>query len=387
MRVLFTSCSGSGHINPLFRYAEAIRKRGHEVRFASTEPARPIVEKAGFEFVAVPGPMGLETDEVFADLDAATGEEALIIATRDLFGGILPKAAFPGISDVIRDWRPAIIVRESSEYAGLIAAQKFGAKSVRVSVMAPQFYARYLDVAHSAIDLLRQGVGLKSDHGAALQAEPVFCAFPESLDRDEVQRPKVFRVGQRSSRAASVSDALRRWVPQNGEPLIYVTFGTVSGRSERVQATYRRALEAVGTLPVRVLLTTGPVMRADLLGTIPDNVFVETFVPQDEVLPHSSAVVNHGGSGTLLGTLAAGLPQVVIPMFADQPHNARSLQASGAGIAVLDTDTATLRNAIEQVLVDEDIYAKARQIAAEIAAMPDMEAATDQLLALASGVA
>ena len=68
-------------------------------------------------------------------------------------------------------------------------------------------------------------------------------------------------------------------------------------------------------------------------------------------------------------------------MSADQPHNARSLQASGAGIAIFDTDTATLRNAIERVLVDEDIQRKVRQIAAEIAAMPDNEAATDELLA------
>ena len=296
------------------------------------------------------------------------------------------KAALPGISEVIRDWRPDLIVRESSEYAGLIAAQRFDVKSARVSVMACQFYERYFDLVHGANDLLRQIVGLKPDHGAALLAEPVFCAFPESMDPDEVKanRPRTFRVGQRSSPAAAVSDALPRWVPRNGEPLIYVTFGTVSGRSEKAQATYRRALDAVGTLPVRALLTTGPVMQAGLLGTIPDNVFVETFVPQDEVFPHTSAVVNHGGSGTFLGTLAAGLPQVVVPLFADQPHNARSLQASGAGIAVFDTDTATLRNAIERVLVDKDIQAKARQVAAEIAAMPDIEAATDELLALAT---
>jgi MGT family glycosyltransferase len=205
------------------------------------------------------------------------------------------------------------------------------------------------------------------------------------MDPDEVQanRPRAFRVGQPSSPAA-VSDFVPPWVPKDGEPLIYITFGTVSGRSDKAQATYRRALEAVGTLPLRALLTTGPVMQADSLGTIPDNVSVKTFVPQDEVFPHASAVVNHGGAGTFLGTLAAGLPQVVVPMFADQPHNARSLQASGAGIAVLDTDTATLRNGIERVLVDKDIHAQARQVAAEIAAMPDIEAATDELLAWAT---
>jgi UDP:flavonoid glycosyltransferase YjiC (YdhE family) len=67
-------------------------------------------------------------------------------------------------------------------------------------------------------------------------------------------------------------------------------------------------------------------------------------------------------------------------MFADQPHNARSLEASGAGIAVFDTDTATIRNAIDRVLIDDDIHANAGQIAAEIAALPDVEAAAEQLL-------
>ena len=33
-------------------------------------------------------------------------------------------------------------------------------------------------------------------------------------------------------------------------------------------------------------------------------------------------MVGHGGFGTTLGALLAGVPQVVVPLFADQPHNA-----------------------------------------------------------------
>ena len=91
-----------------------------------------------------------------------------------------------------------------------------------------------------------------------------------------------------------------------------------------------------------------------------------------------------GGPGTFLGGLAAGFPQVVVPLFADQPHNARLLQASGAGLAVFDRDAATLRTAVERVLIDEKIQGKARQVAAEIAAMDDIEAAADELLAMAT---
>ncbi len=52
-------------------------------------------------------------------------------------------------------------------------------------------------------------------------------------------------------------------------------------------------------------------------------------------MPHASAVVCHGGSGTLLSTLATGCPVVVIPLFADQFANARSVDAAGAGLAAM----------------------------------------------------
>ena len=185
-------------------------------------------------------------------------------------------------------------------------------------------------------------------------------------------------------RPASGTDAppapLPEWAPRNGEPFLYITFGTVSGRSERARAAYRIALEAVSTLPVRALLTTGPVMTIDALGAIPSNVTVEAFVPQAEVLPHANGVVCHGGSGTLLGGLAAGLPMVVVPLFADQPFNARAVEANGAGVAVFTPDVSSVRAAMERVLADKEIAVNARRIAAEFAAMPSMDDAVEMLL-------
>ena len=42
----------------------------------------------------------------------------------------------------------------------------------------------------------------------------------------------------------------------------------------------------------------------------------------------------HGGSGTTLGALAAGLPLVIVPLFADQPANAKRVAEVGAGLVV-----------------------------------------------------
>jgi MGT family glycosyltransferase len=174
------------------------------------------------------------------------------------------------------------------------------------------------------------------------------------------------------------------WAPAEGEAFVYVTLGTVSGRSEKSRAAYRAVLEALSTLPVRALLTTGPIMPREELGIIPPNVAVEAFVPQSEIMPHAHAVVCHGGSGSLIGALAHGLPTVVMPLFADQPHNAASVARAGAGVSVTDRTAPVLRAAIARVLADEDIRRTARRIGEDIARMPAVEEAVERMVALAA---
>ena len=75
-----------------------------------------------------------------------------------------------------------------------------------------------------------------------------------------------------------------------------------------------------------MLLTTG----ADLdLGPVPPNVTVERWVPQTRRARRARLVVCHGGSGTVLGTLAAGLPLIILPLFADQATNAERARERG----------------------------------------------------------
>src|SRR6185436_16936713 len=112
-------------------------------------------------------------------------------------------------------------------------------------------------------------------------------------------------------------------------PLVYITFGTIVGGVAHLRSIYGTALAAVADLPVRALLTTGRGFDVSALGAIPVNVHVEAWVPQRDVLPRVAALVCHGGSGTLLGGLAAGLPMVVVPLGADQPHNGRLVAAAG----------------------------------------------------------
>jgi MGT family glycosyltransferase len=166
----------------------------------------------------------------------------------------------------------------------------------------------------------------------------------------------------------------------DARPLVYITFGSIIGGIERFRSIYRMALDAVAELPVRALLTTGKGLEPAALGVIPANVHVEAWVPQRDVLPRAAALVCHGGSGTLLGGLGAGLPMVVAGMGADQPHNGRLVARAGAGLALTKPDAGALRAAIQSVLETPSIRAQAQKLADEIAAMRTIDSAVDQLL-------
>jgi UDP:flavonoid glycosyltransferase YjiC (YdhE family) len=108
------------------------------------------------------------------------------------------------------------------------------------------------------------------------------------------------------------------------------------------------------------------------LGPLPANVHVEPWIDQARVLDHAHLVVCHGGSGTTLAALAAGVPVVMVPLFADQFENARRIAATRAGRAV-ETTAPQITESIEDVLGDVTYRDRARAIAAEMAATPTVE--------------
>src|SRR5699024_9122648 len=108
-------------------------------------------------------------------------------------------------------------------------------------------------------------------------------------------------------------------VPSDDRPFVYVTFGSVAGGMAMVAGVYAAAVEAVADLDADVLLTVGRDTDPSSFGRVPRHVRVERWVDQASVLTRASVVVCHGGGGSTLGALAAGVPVVAVPLFsADQ---------------------------------------------------------------------
>lgn len=171
-----------------------------------------------------------------------------------------------------------------------------------------------------------------------------------------------------------------------------MTFGSVAGGLPIGAPAYRAALAAVESLNARVLLTVGHAADVVALGSPPTNVHVEAWVAQDRVLRSATIVVCHGGSGTTFGALAAGVPLVIAPLWADQPANARAVAAAGAGLVVKPSgggadrmqtlapeDAQHLREAIDRVMATPSYRQAASRIAAEMATLPDIESMLDSL--------
>ena len=167
------------------------------------------------------------------------------------------------------------------------------------------------------------------------------------------------------------------WDDPGGPPLVLVSLSsTVMGHEQEL---LQRAADALGELPVRGLVTTGPAADPAAIRA-PANVSVRRWVRHADVLPSCSAVLTHGGHGTVIKALTAGVPLVVAPLGRDQPDNAARVVHAGAGLRLSKkAGVPALRDAIGRVLDEPRYRAAAGRMAATLAAERDEGLVVDEL--------
>jgi UDP:flavonoid glycosyltransferase YjiC (YdhE family) len=379
LRALFSSTRGAGHFNPLVPFARAFERAGHEVLFAGPPDLTGPVESAGFEFCRFDPPPEDELGAIWGRVPDLPPEEANEVVVGEIFGRLNTTAALPRLRAVFEEWRPDVVVRDPNEYGAALAAELGGIAHARVAIGLASTEELALGIAAGAIDAIRRAEGLPPDPDAdRLRSSPYLSVFPATLDEGGQPDTHRFHDPAWDAPAAELPDW---WPGREDEPLVYVTFGSVAGSFAQALPVYGLALRAVAGLPVRVLLTVGRDLDLEALPAAPDNVRVERWVPQQDVLGHAAAAVVHGGSGSTLGAIAAGVPLVVAPLFADQPQNARRVAEVGAGLAVEPTrenpaaTTEPLRDAIESVLGQPSYGERARALADELRAEPPVDQA------------
>lgn len=379
MRVVFASLGNYGHIFPLVPTAQAAQAAGHEVWFATSEQFHPIVEKAGLRPVTA----GITVPEAY--IEAAGGQEALdamggasqasdvppeVLAGMGVkaFSSLLPRSVYADLTRAFDSLRPDLVVYEIYNPGAAFAAAAAGVPAIchgigRVSyneTMDPLFQQEQIA---TAIDL---GVADKLGHSRTL-GNPFIDICPPAVQNQGFLAEGLELIPQRPIPFAEPGE-LPASVTQGEGPLVYLSLGTVLGSAELL----RTAIDGLLPLGVRVLVATGPVVDPSALGDLPDRVVALPWVPQAEALRYATAVVHHGGQGTTLASLAAGLPQLILPQPGDGPGNASAVRDTGVGSFLLPEQVSAdaVEAEMRKLLADATHQERARKVAAEIENLP-----------------
>jgi UDP:flavonoid glycosyltransferase YjiC (YdhE family) len=380
MRVLFSTTAGAGHFGPMIPVARACQAAGHAVAVAAPASFAGSVGEAGLPHLPFPDVPADQLGAVFGRLPSLPREEANRLVVGEIFGRLDAQAALPTLLDTIRDWAPDVVVRDPAEFGALVAAEASGLPQVQVAIDMGGFIPAMADTLDGPIRELEQLAGIGESRGAQrLLATPTFSSVPAALDQPAVDGldpgPEQGRVWRYRIDTSASGPALPAEWGDPAAPLVYVSFGSVAGSMGRFDAVYPAILEVLADLPVRVLITTGKGYDPAHLDPRPANAWGTSWWPQAAAMRDAALVVGHGGFGTTMTALAAGVPQLVLPLFSsDQFLNAERVQAVGVGAQLLGgMDALPEVPGVVQDLLHEPGYAEAaRRVAADMAALPDV---------------
>lgn len=384
MRVLVATTAGAGHFSPLVPVARACATAGHEVLVAAPESFRTTVESAGFAHAAFADVSPELMGQVFGRLPALSYDEANKVVIADVFGRLDAQAALPGVSDIFGAWQPDLVLRDPCEFASLAVACR---SRVAQAMVAIGVSAMTDAVAHLVTEPLAEldalaGLTVGSCAAALAGTETVTCV-PAILDGESVGKLHRYR----DDAASTPWSGLPGPWGEPEHPLVYVTFGSVAGSQGRFDDLYRTVLEMLADQPIRVFLTTGHGLDPTELGSVPDNARVERWWAQADVMRHAGVAVGHGGFGTTMTAIAAGVPQVIMPLFSlDQRLNAERVEAVGAGIALRRgaEDVGQIPQAVRTLLEGTSHREAAQEVATHIAHLPTVAQVVPVLEEIAS---
>ena len=400
LKLLFATWEGGGSVPPVITAAQKMIRRGHDVRIMSDVCNRPEVEEAGARFIpwtrAPSRPDKSKQSDILRDWEAVGPEGLARLLDRIIAGPALAYAE--DVSAELAAEGADLVVSLDMLLGVLAACERLGQPAVALGVNicvlplpgAPPFggglapardeaeRAALVELAHNLRKLFDGGLPALNNARAALGLKPLahladqvlaarslLLATSEAFDFPWTPRPSYVRyVGPQIADPSWAGIWSPSWPKSDKRPLVLVGFSTTFQNHVGV---LQRVLDSLAPLPVRVLLTCGDAIEPAELRA-PANAVVVARAPHVAIMREAALVITHGGHGTLIRALAAGLPMLLIPHGRDQVDNARRVTERGAGLVLgAEADTAEIGAAVSR-LMDEPAFGDcARSLGAIVA--------------------
>ncbi len=358
MHALLVSFGTDGDVYPFVGLGIRLRARGHRVTLAANEQYRAAASGCGFEFRTLVSEA--DTEALMGNPDVWHPVKSALVGAR--WARQRASRQYEVIAEAARE-PGTVMVGYPAVLAARVAQEKLGCPLVsmapfpwfllsdaappglpgaaRFSILRSPRVARHVwRLAEGVTDLLlgpelnrlRRSIGLKEVRGLyrwSFSPQMTIGLFPDWYAPPQADWPRNTRLAGFSmydgAKGGSLPDELREFCRAGKRPVAF-TFGT---GMRHAKALFRTSLECCKALNLRAIFLTK--FSQQLPEALPASVRHCHYAPFTQLFPECAAVVHHGGAGTTAQALAAGLPQLILPLAWDQPDNAFRVKKLGAG--------------------------------------------------------
>ncbi len=416
MHVILVAVGSAGDVHPFVGLGLAMRERGHRVTLVASGYFEPLARRVGLDFEALMTAAEYESmidnPKIWSRLGgfAAVVRLGIVPTLRPIYE-IVMKHYVPGTT-VVAGSSLALGARVAQERHGVpLTTVHLSPSVLRSDVQSPILPGLFLpDWLPKPLKRLQWWLGnllivdriLAPSVNAFLaelglpparrliellnSPQQVLCLFPDwYASRQPDWPPRTILAGfpLYDERGASEPPLeLARFLDEEGGPPIVFTPGSANIHGREF---FRAAIAACTSLGRRGVLLTR--FSEQIPGELPLTVRYFDYAPFSWLLPRSAALVHHGGIGTLSQALAAGVPQLVMPMSHDQPDNAARLARLGVGTELSPKRFRgpTVAAALAKLLNSADVAARCRAEAAKFEGQRPLEVACDAIEQLCAG--
>lgn len=363
-KVMVFCIPAHGHHNPTLPVVTELVKRGNAVRYYSFEEFREKIKKTGAEFFPCDAFLPELTQEEEQGLKRVSTTEMTVVDLR-------VTARMDGfLAEQVASFQPDVIFTDSVCFWGKLTARKYKIPMVvSTSTFAfNQASSRYMKNSFSEIVDLITGSGRVKAELKNLEAYGYHeKSIMPLVQNDNFTDTVVYATRKYqpcaetfSGHYAFVGPSLPVAYPPDKaheRPLVFISMGTVLNEKPDF---YKTCIRALAEEAVDVLISCGKAVDPESLGTLPDNIRVEPYVNQPEVLAKANVFLTHCGMNSVSESLYMAAPMVLYPQTNEQRAVARRAFEMGAGVELKGDSPEEIRAAVLTVLKDPK-YARAAQ--------------------------
>lgn len=385
MNIFWFCIPAFGHTNPTIEVVRELTRRGHAVRYYSFEDFREKIEDAGAVFVPCDSYLpGLDKRSEARLRRVSTTEMSVqAFETTRLMDGMLAK-------DVAR-YQPDLIVSDSVCFWGKLTAEKFHLPLVcsTTTFAFNQYSSKYMK--YSTAELADMVLGLPRLNHALSRLRPLGYHVKSALDivQNKNDTNTIVYTSARFQPCAETFDAahycfmgpsVKPTEPDragNVRPKIYISLGTVINTQPEF---YKNCIAALRDEDADVLISCGRAFDPASLAPLPENVRVEQYVDQMQVLSQADLFITHCGMNSASEGLYLGVPELLFPLSGEQQAVARRVCEMGAGRLLTKSEAAqpeAIRRIVREMLADEAVKAAAAEMRADFLACSGPKGAAD----------